>query len=406
MKRTLLVADLPPCSKGSGMLYLDRLCRALPANMLSCFVVSSWQHGMGPAEDFAAMPFHTEPGPAPQAPGCRWPLIGSLASLYYEMTAARRHTDRLTDAIIRFGREQRAEAVWFVLQGQTLIRLAFPVAQGLGVPLYTLVWDPPGWWLRGNRVNALSRLEVMHRFGTALNRSAVFASISEAMADAYGQRYGANAVPMLPFLPDACGAAQRPLPQRDHYAIGLAGRIYATGQVDALMKALDSLDWRIKGKPVVVVYIGANRINHWHPSARIVHLGWLAEQECLRILGEMDLLYCPYWFEREFREEASLSFPSKLVSYLAAGRPVLFHGPDYASPVPLFRRHAIGSTCHSPAPDAVAWELRSLLGDPDQLAEMGRCAGQVFLERFSFSARRDSIARMFGLHQSDIRLAA
>src|SRR5262249_42607238 len=158
----------------------------------------------------------------------------------------------------------------------------------------------------------------------------VLAAASDAMAVTYSERYGANAVPMLPFLPDHCGVPHRVLPERDHLAIGIAGQIYASQEVDSLMKALDSLDWPIKGQRVVVVYLGSNSIDHWHPSARIVRVGWLPEHECLRLLNQMDLLYCPYWFDPLFREEASFSFPSKLVSYLAAGRPVLFHGPDYA----------------------------------------------------------------------------
>jgi glycosyltransferase involved in cell wall biosynthesis len=369
-------------------------------------VVSAWLHGLQPSKEFASMPFHTEIGPPPAAPGCRLPIVGPLASLYHELTTARRHVHRLSDAIIRFGKETRAEAVWFILQGQTPIRLALPVAEGLGVPLYTLVWDPPGWWLRGNNMNRISRAEVMHRFGQTLNRSEVVAVASDAMAEVYSQRYGANSIPMLPFLPDHCGIAPKPLPERDHYAIGLAGQIYASREFDALMKALDSLDWRIMGKPVIVVYLGANRIDHWHPRARIVRVGWTPESECLRLLSQMDLLYCPYWFDPEFREEASLSFPSKLVSYLAAGRPVLFHGPEYASPVPLFRRCAIGSACHTLAPDGVAWELRSLLGDCERALEMGRFASQVFRNQFSFSARRPAIAKFFDLDAGSVRVAA
>ena len=49
-------------------------------------------------------------------------------------------------------------------------------------------------------------------------------------------------------------------------------------------------------------------------------------------LRTADLLYCPYWFDPGFERPCRLSFPSKLSTYLKTGVPVLFHGPEYASP--------------------------------------------------------------------------
>jgi hypothetical protein len=54
---------------------------------------------------------------------------------------------RMVDRICRFAQASDVGAVWCVLQGQTMIRLAVPTARRLRVPLATQVWEPPGWSL-------------------------------------------------------------------------------------------------------------------------------------------------------------------------------------------------------------------------------------------------------------------
>jgi hypothetical protein len=79
----------------------------------------------------------------------------------------------------------------------------------------------------------------------------------------------------------------------------------------------------------------------------IEYLGWRSQKETIEIFENSDLLYCPYWFDPNFEMESKLSFPSKLSSYLASGRPVLFHGPDYSSPGRFLKENQAAALCFS-----------------------------------------------------------
>ncbi len=80
---------------------------------------------------------------------------------------------------------------------------------------------------------------------------------------------------------------------------------------------------------------------------QIEYFGWRSVEETIEILSEADLLYLPQPFAESLRPLAELSFPTKLSTYLAAGRPVLLHAPSYASVCPFFKRFAFGQHCES-----------------------------------------------------------
>ena len=62
--------------------------------------------------------------------------------------------------------------------------------------------------------------------------------------------------------------------------------------------------------------------------------GWHATTDAVAILSACDVCYVPYWFDEAFRPGVELSFPNKVSLYLAAGRPILYHGPEQATPKP------------------------------------------------------------------------
>ncbi len=70
-----------------------------------------------------------------------------LAETYTEKVTVEK--DRTSGA--QFGKDFNADAIWCVVQGQTMIRLANRVKELMNVPLLTEVWDPPTWWLRAKQ---------------------------------------------------------------------------------------------------------------------------------------------------------------------------------------------------------------------------------------------------------------
>jgi hypothetical protein len=398
MRRTLLLSDGPPCPDHSGCLNLLRICNTLPIESLACYVVSAYLHDVQPSPALSRMPFRTRKGP-PFTLGAgrlgRVPLLRSVASLVHDRFVSVPGLVPVIDDIVQFAREQSIEVVWCVLQGQTMIRLALPVAQALGVPLLTQVWDHPTWWLREHRLNAISRAGVLRQFGQTLAANRCCAATSRPMADEYASRFNATTVPLIPFLPDDYRVKPARLnSSSDSFTIGLAGQLYASKEWQALLKALDLTNWTVDGKQIVIRYFGRHPISHAHPNARIDTLGWKPERECLALMSTMDALYCPYWFDPVFESEARFSFPSKLVTYLAAGRPVFFHGPDYSSSVPLFRERDIGICCHSLEPHIVLRDLKALLHS-DIWGRLARNAGDAFSECLSLTSQLPSLATFF-----------
>ncbi len=79
----------------------------------------------------------------------------------------------------------------------------------------------------------------------------------------------------------------------------------------------------------------------------------------------MDILYCPYWFDGKFKEEASLSFPSKLTTYLAAGPTGIFHSPKYASPAIFLEENQAAMQCNSLVNSEIFNKLDRLVADDE-----------------------------------------
>ncbi len=403
MRRTLLLSSVPPCNQSSGCLHLDRICEVLPKGSLATYVVSDYLHGQAPSPALAGMPFHTRKGP-PFKVG-HYPLLSTLASLAIDLMISQRRLPAIIDDIVAFGRRNEVEAVWCTLQGHTMIRLALPVAEQLGVPLLAHVWDPPTWWLREHSLHAYSKRAILRQFGVTLAASQCIGAASERMVREYSTLYGAQAVPLIPFLPDSyqVGPAKSKS-DKDRVVIGIAGQLYAHKELAALLGALDRMRWQIGGKQVTLAYLGNNPIQHTHANARIERLGNQSQQECIKTLSGFDILYCPYWFDPVFETEARLSFPSKFVSYLAASRPVFFHGPEYSSAVPFVNSYDVGQCCHSLNPDVVVRDLEAVLGRPDLWTGLAKNAQDAFFAHLSLSAQKPNLASFFQVNSA--RLAA
>ena len=76
-------------------------------------------------------------------------------------------------------------------------------------------------------------------------------------------------------------------------------------------------------------------------------LGWHSTTDALAILSQCDVCYVPYWFDDAFRPGVELSFPNKVSLYLAAGRPIFFHGPQESTPTRFLARWPVGVASHS-----------------------------------------------------------
>lgn len=382
--RLLLVSGTPPGSGDVGAINLRDLCRHYPAGCICSFVVMSPSHPYVEDPDLADMLARVE---ARRYETPHRPLSGKLGSAL--AWASSRwvflpYVRRLVKQAAEFGRERQVDKVWQVLDSPTTIAMGAEVARVLDVPLLTTVWDPPDYVLRQAGIDRITRAQLLRRFGDALAYSERTSVVSETMQEDYDREFGANAVIVRHGLArdDRREAATQPGSDTE-FTIGYAGSLYAKDAWDALMTALSTVDWQLGGRKVIVRALGLTFRFTCQFKAHIEYLGWQSTSETAELLSACDVNYLPYPFQEGMRDVARYSFPSKLGTYVATGRPVFIHAPPYASTAKFFERFPVGACCHSLDSDDIITALQELTAKPDHYARSAELAASVALTEFN-----------------------
>ncbi len=358
--KTLLVTSSTPGDRHVGEIILRDLCAFLSPEKLCIFSAGD----LAPQE--SRYPTRSHSPPAEQA----WrPFSGRLGGLLnYGRVRTRfsKQIDALADSAVDYGREQGVEQVWQVLNSVSIIATGAKIAQKLGVPLRTLVWDPFEYLCRQKGWDAYSRTWLKKRFAQALGSSEKLMVVSDGMVKQYGAKYGAKCVIVRHALRQQPESADEPNGSAEGrpLRIGFAGTLYDHPQLNVLLTALNSLGWEIAGKRVVIRVIAKDiTFRRMDYPCNIELLGWRSTDETLRLLKECAVQYLPVSFSDYWKEFAQLSFPTKLSTYLATGRPVLVHGPADCSSSLFCEQTKIGICCNSLDVGAMSMALLKLLGD-------------------------------------------
>jgi hypothetical protein len=133
---------------------------------------------------------------------------------------------------------------------------------------------------------------------------------------------------------------------------------------------------------------------------RIEFLGWRNQAEVRRLLLEADIGYLPYWFDEGHREFVELSFPSKCSSYASARLPVLFHGPENASPYEFLRRFPMGLACNSLDADAILACIETLVREGPVREQVSAACDAAFQQELGSEVFRRRFAELIGIDPS------
>jgi glycosyltransferase involved in cell wall biosynthesis len=220
------------------------------------------------------------------------------------------------------------------------------------------------------------------------------------MAHQYAKDYGTKTLAFLPSIDSRIALPPAAEIHTGHdLIIGMAGQLYATEEWKALVTALDAVDWRISGRDVQIRFLGKKSPLSANKSGRIEYLGWHTQENCVKLLSEADILYLPYWLNPAFDIEARFSFPSKLTTYLAAGRPVLFHGPEYAAAAIFLKDTEAGLACYSNKHSEIIEILTTLATDMSLYSRLTQNGRKAFDKYLTLSSLRKSFATFLQIEE-------
>jgi glycosyltransferase involved in cell wall biosynthesis len=114
------------------------------------------------------------------------------------------------------------------------------------------------------------------------------------------------------------------------------------------------------------------------PPGRIRHFGWRSLAETVDIFSTFDILYHASEFSIGLGKEIGLSFPRSFPLYLAAGRPILFHGPDGGAVPSYLRANAAGLVVPDDHAAAIYNAICKLIDDPPSIAASAQPQRQPF----------------------------
>ena len=386
--KVLLLCEGAPGDSGVGEIFLRELCQGYPLDRLAFGVIGSPNER--DCQLFSGTPSYFSRWTSFTASKGGGALISGLRRNISFRFKAFQERRQVYPELLQFAKEHNPDIVWGVLSSPTLFRLTPKIAKALNRPLVTTVWDPPEGIGHQYGLDRFSRRTASRDFFEALKASARCSVISERMHREYAP-YCRSRIILRHGIAE--GFARKNIaPETDEIRIGFCGTLYADDTWSYLLKALDSLSWHICGRPVRLVVAGrslpflqANR------PARVEFLGWRPMDDVIDLMGSCHFVYLPYWFNPAYEDSVRLCFPTKLTTYLTAGRPTFYHGPAKAAVVDFFERFPVGYACHQTQSTIIADDLtkfceRILSGYPFAAA-IAQAIGEelnleIFRERF------------------------
>ena len=331
------------------------------------------------------------------------PCFAYLTGLLMRPYARLIRAPALVASAVQFGKQQGVEIVWAVLSHPILIENVRKITSMLGAQLITTIWDPPEYLAMNWGFGQLSRHNLLREFEKVLRMSVRCGVASEGMGEEYKKRYG---IEPLVLIHGAHPGLRRPpakkLTSEKQFIIGFAGSFYARREWQALLSALSKVNWQIEGREVTIRVLTNSRFNPRGAKRHIEYLGWRSLEETVELMSQVDVTYLPYWFDESHNLSVRLCFPNKLTTYLAAGRPVLFHGPEDSSPARFFHRFPVGLCCHSLEEPEIIKSLKRFITDREFYALAARTSQAALDQELNLQVFRRRFAALMGIAEDEL----
>jgi hypothetical protein len=373
--KTLLLSGQPPGDGGVGEILVKEMLSCSGMSSVSFagllgreYFESSHRSGLTCSRCFTPpLEFARR-----DAPGFK----GTLSSVVDRLWRYERSISSLSAAVLKFIREEAPDQIWAILDSTVAIDVAAAIKKAIDIPMLVHVWDDPQDLLVRRKLDRATKTRTLARFNALLYRAERIGVICEPMADEYAKRTAAPSVIIRHGLKDVVLPRETPA-SNDEFRIGLSGSMYCYSAWNAFQFALDRLDWRINNKKIVLVVAGHEIQFRAFKPAECRFYGWRSASELSELLTGCDVLYVPQPFDPLQEPLARLSFPTKLSTYVATGRPVFLHAPKYGSLTSFSKLNEFGLLSHSLDPVELSEQLRASFSNPEILRTQSRASARV-----------------------------
>jgi hypothetical protein len=320
--------------------------------------------------------------------------LGDFAAVFAVRSHLLSYLARLGNDITGFGQKNGVTSVLAILESPSAMLLAAPVARSLGVPLHTLVWDVPEQVLPRWGHSGWSARILKRGFEDAIRASTSIGVLSEPMAG-YVEAVARRPTHLLrqPIEPH-WGEGSAYSATEGTVFLGFAGSVTAAAEIEAVMRALDTVGWKLQGRRVVLRVYSNRFVCTADCERHVEFLGYAADTpDVVRGLAACDILLLPQPFSVRDDPFVRYSFPTKFTTYLAARRPILLIAPETSALVGYFRNNDLPAVCAELSAAEILSQVESLL-DPGCVATC-KDRYRVAAERdFSVSVFRRSLAAL------------
>lgn len=243
---------------------------------------------------------------------------------------------------------------------------AFRVAQGRGLPYMLSIHDDLAWSFAGRP----DRRIALRRLARVWREAQVRFAASEALANAYCNRYGEREYTLITDGVDSVPEEPRLPTGRLRIYFGGLFHLSYRANLDALLVALERLadDW---GQDAVSVTLRCEVISDYtlRTDIRVSVLPFADEEVVRTDMESADLLYLPLPFDERNHAFSRFSLSTKLVTYLASGLPILYHGPSDSALATLLREAGAAIMATRPEPEAIEQALAEAVPRSQAIAE-------------------------------------
>jgi glycosyltransferase involved in cell wall biosynthesis len=279
-------------------------------------------------------------------------------------------------------RERDIGAVHALADAQISFAVAHRVARRTGARFTLSVWDAP--WYKRLRVQAGNRryfTALEHAWHDADARTAISADLGEAFCRRFGRRPYVVVTDGVESVAEAPGT---PIPREP--SIYFCGSIHLAHWPNfrVLFEAVARMRRHSAWLPRLV--LRGSTLPDAAAYDFVEARPWDAtDDEISAEIASADVLYLPLPFGTRYAAFTELSLPTKLVTYVGSGRPIVYHGPAATAAARTLRDAGAALLLDDEEPARVAGALGHWLGS----AEPAACAAAgVALARSRFMRER------------------